>query len=78
MAEKVSEWDREYMRRLGRYQDEANAEALSEHLELSGTERLARSERLSRRGRGYANEFREPSNPGALYDRARRLGLIKP
>lgn len=78
MEGKVSDWDREYMKRLGRYIAEANGEDLAEHLEQSGAERIAHSERLSERSKGYANVLRDDDDsPAPLYDRARKLGLIK-
>lgn len=67
------------MKRVGEAIAAANAEALREHLSLSGRERLAVSERLSRRGVGYAKlEMRAADEPWKLHERARQLGLYKP
>lgn len=76
-APKVSEHDREYMRRLGQYVAEANEAARQEWLALPGAERLARSFALSRRGRDYAHPNRDKGDPSLIYTRARALGLIR-
>lgn len=76
---KASERDREYMRRLGRYVEEANEAARAEWLKLSGTERIARSEALSRhyRTRERVEAALAKDDPSPLYERARRLGLLR-
>ncbi|MBE0608365.1 MAG: hypothetical protein IH609_03225 [Dehalococcoidia bacterium] len=73
----VSERDREYMRRLGRYVEEANEAARKEWLALPGAERIAKSEAFSRRARGYAHSKTEPDDLGLIYSRARQLGLLR-
>lgn len=74
----VSEADRAYMRRLGRYKAEANAEALRVHLSRPPVERLEYSLRMSREY--FTPEalgcYLAEDNPAAFYDRARRLGFI--
>jgi len=73
----VSDWDREYMRRLGRYIQEANDAAREKWLALPGAERIARSEALSReyRTRERVEAAMAKDDPSPLYERARRLGL---
>ena len=74
----ITEKDREYMRRLGEFKAETNADRLRQHLARSGRERLAISERMSRRGFGYANiAKRSPDEPWKLHERARELGIYK-
>lgn len=71
------ERDREYMRRLGAYVDEANRAALEEHLALPIDERLARSIRFAWRYRGYLAPKQGADDPAQFYARARALGIIK-
>lgn len=73
----VWERDREYMRRLGRYVEEANEAARKEWLALPGAERIAKSEAFSRRARGYAHSGTEPDDLGLIFRRARQLGLLR-
>lgn len=73
----VSERDREYMRRLGRYVEEANEAARREWLALPGAQRIAKSEAFSRRARGYAHSGTEPDDLGLIFRRARQLGLLR-
>jgi hypothetical protein len=75
---RVSERDREYMRRLGEAEAEAHAERLAEHLALDVAERLRRSMALARRFWRTANVASRHDDPTAFYDRARRLGLYRP
>lgn len=75
---KASERDREYMRRLGQYVEEANEAAREEWLRLSGAERIAKSEAFSRRARGYAHPKTESDDLCLIYHRARQLGLLRP
>lgn len=75
---KVTEADRDYMRRLGAFMEEANEESTREHCSLRGPERLARSEKLSEWGREHANVGdRSDDEPWKLFERARELGLIR-
>jgi len=67
------------MKRLGRYKAEANAETRRLHLERLAEERIIQSLRRSedyRTPAALARHFAE-DNPGELYDRARKLGLIR-
>lgn len=73
MAGKVSEWDREYMKRLGRLQEESHAEQLAAHLAVSGSERLRAAIEMALAGPYYERD--KPDDPSPLYERARRLGL---
>jgi hypothetical protein len=74
-VKKVSEWDKAYMRRLGEYQDEANAawraewraKPLHERLELSAAGRFGMP----------VSARRDPEEPEQIYERARRLGLYR-
>jgi hypothetical protein len=74
---KVSERDREYMRRLGEFERENEADALREHLALSLIDRLYRSANLSEQWAGYLHDDRETEAPEEFYERARRLGLYR-
>jgi hypothetical protein len=74
----VSEKDRDYMRRLGKFMDEVNAEELAEHLARPIEERVDESERHYRRGLGWARPSKTPKELAALYERAHRLGLYRP
>lgn len=74
--EVASERDREYMRRLGQYVEEANNAARDEWLALPGAERIAKSEALSRRARSYARPRTDRGDPAQIYTRARQLGLL--
>jgi hypothetical protein len=73
----VSERDREHMRRLGRYVEEANEAARKEWLALPGAERIAKSEQLARpyRTPERVEAALAADNPAPLYERARCLGL---
>jgi hypothetical protein len=79
MAGKVSQWDREYMKRLGAYVEEANREADALYLGVTGRERLVAALRMVR---PYTTPERalaalEDDDPSEFYARARRLGFIK-
>ncbi len=73
----VTEHDREYMRRLGRYKAETNLASAQEHLAASPAERLQASLSLSLRYLASARHIDE-DDPLALYERARALGLYRP
>lgn len=75
----VSEHDRQYFRRIGEYKKEAAADRLRWHLSMPGLERLESVLRQNdqyltpeRIGRSLAGD-----DPSPLYERARKLGLIR-
>ena len=76
----VSAADREYMRRLGQYTADANAEALRLHLSRTPVERLEYSLRMSREHFTLETlaRYLAEDNPAPFYERARRLGFIDP
>jgi hypothetical protein len=73
----VSEWDREYMRRLGRYKADSHREALEAHLARSGRERLEVAFAMMLAGPAFPGMMAREDDPTPLYDRARRLGLYR-
>ena len=75
---RVSDRDREYMRRLGEAEAEAHAERRAEHLALDLDERLRRSMALMEQFWRRANHEARHDDPIPFYDRARRLGLYRP
>ena len=77
---RVTERDRDYMRRLGEWKAEGNAERLRQHLAQSGRERLEKSLRMSFEYRDDERMRRhmEEDDPSPLYERAKRLGLYRP
>lgn len=74
---RASDWDREYMRRLGRYKEESHATALASHLARSPRERLVDALTMMLAGPMWDRPSNEPDDPAPLYARARQLGLIK-
>ncbi|MBI5949715.1 MAG: hypothetical protein HY875_16375 [Chloroflexi bacterium] len=75
----ASEWDRAYMRRIGRWKHEGHEIALAEHLALSGTERLVTSVVWTRANLGLATwSLRTDDQPERFYERAKELGLYRP
>jgi hypothetical protein len=64
------------MRRLGAFQAQGHAQALSAHLALPPSERLARSLALMRQFLARASVRNDDPTP--FYERARRLGLYRP
>ena len=75
---RVTDADRDYMRRLGEFMAEVNEEAVRTHQQSSGPERLARSEKLSRWGHEHANiGDRNADEPWKFFERARELGLLR-
>jgi hypothetical protein len=76
----VSDADRDYMRRLGKYKAEANAEALRVHLSLPPVERLSYSLRMSREHftAETLDHYLAEDNPAPFYERARELGFLDP
>ena len=73
---KVSERERDYLRRLGAHKAQAHAVATASHLALSLAERLVRSMSLMLQFRASASVG--PDDPSPFYERARRLGLYRP
>ncbi len=74
----VGERDLEYMRRLGRFQEEGRRERVRQHASLSPEERLARSLQMSRMYLSRARVEDRHDDPTPFYDRARQLGLYRP
>jgi hypothetical protein len=74
---RASEWDREYMRRIGRYKAESHADQLARHLALSPRERFVHALTMMVAGPLFDRPPLEPDDPSPLYEKARRLGLIK-
>ncbi len=76
-SDRVSEKDREYFRQLGRWKAETKAEQRRSHLARPLNERLLASERLYQWSKGYANPNSEPKDMGAIFERARKLGILE-
>jgi hypothetical protein len=72
----VSDRDRAYMERLGRYKAASHMDAQARHLALSLDERLRRSWALYEAHRGALPERND--DPSPFYERARALGLYTP
>ena len=70
----VSDKDRDYFNRIGQAKSRAHNKALQAHLQLSMSERLARSWQLYLDSR-YEVKPRDDDNPTLFYKRARELGL---
>jgi hypothetical protein len=75
---KVSDREREYMRRIGEYKEASHRDATERHLALPIEERLARSWDLYLAGRAEASPDLRDDDPTPFYDRARALGLYEP
>lgn len=73
----VSDWDREYMKRLGRYKEQTHAEALAEHLRRGGRERTEAALAAMLRGAAFASRLPDDDDPSQFYARARELGLYR-
>ena len=71
----ASERDREYLRRLGEFENEARADALREWLDLPLGERLRRSSAYHTSM--TIPETREPEEPEKFYEHVKRLGLYR-
>jgi hypothetical protein len=71
----VSEHDRAFMARVGRYKAESHAEAQARHRALPLDERLLRSWQLYRAGRAAGASPDRDDDPSPFYDRARARGL---
>lgn len=75
---RVSDREREYMRRIGEYKEASHREAQERHLALPIEERLKRSWALYLAGRSTASLDRRDDDPSPFYERAKALGLYKP
>ncbi len=75
---RVTQADRDYMRRLGALESAAHVERQDAHRTLTIGERLRRSLVLSQQFRATANLERRSDDPTTFYDRARQLGLYRP
>jgi hypothetical protein len=74
---RVSDWDREYFRRIGEFERQNAEDELRRHLALSLIERIHASERMSKHWARFARDDRASDRPEEFYDRARRLGLYR-
>jgi hypothetical protein len=74
--QRASEWDKEYFRRIGEWKAETKAQQRRDHLALPLDQRLLASEQLYQWSKGYANPRSEPKDMGAIFERARRLGIL--
>jgi hypothetical protein len=74
-VKKASERDKAYIRRLGQYELEGRIEWMRYLMSLTIDERLRRSFERTQMGTPYSR--REPDDPSAIYERARRLGLYR-
>ena len=72
---RASERDKAYIRRLGQYELEGRIEWMRNLMSLTIDERLRRSFERTQMGTPYPR--REPDDPAAIYERARRLGLYR-
>lgn len=72
---RVTDADRDYMRRLGEF-ERANHEEQQRYLDsLSIDERLMRTLRRTLEGKPYPRK--EPKDLGAIYERAKPFGLYR-
>ena len=73
----ASEWDRAYMRRLGRYKHESHEQARLEHLACAPNDRLASGFMM------WAWAAKAPTwsfrvdDPSPFYERAKQLGFYR-
>lgn len=65
------------MRRIGRYKEESHADQLARHLARTPRERFLDALTMMLAGPYFDRPALEPDDPSPLYERARRLGLIK-
>jgi hypothetical protein len=72
---RVSERDREYIRRLGEYKRQAREDMRAWHLALPINERLSRSLAFIRRNRPVVQHGRGVGATELFYERADALGL---
>lgn len=75
MTERASEYDQDYMRRLGEFKARTKRESLAEHLSLSINERLLRSEQLAKRDPARDAARAQQDDLASFFRRARELGL---
>lgn len=76
-AERASEKDRDYFRRLGEWKAELKAEDLRQFLALSPKERQEQAERQITDTRSYARNLPQSNEPPVLFERAKQLGLYR-
>lgn len=74
----VSDWDREYMKRLGRYKEESHRDAIAAHLERSPNDRLTVARRFCRDQRFWGGWKLREDDPAPFYEIAKRRGLYRP
>jgi hypothetical protein len=74
---KATEREREHFRRIGEYKRQSHADALAAHLALPISERVFRSIAWSMRERPSWRWEEFGEGPQPLWDRARRLGLLR-
>lgn len=74
----VSEHDRAYMQRLGRYKATSHAEATARHLALPLAQRVQRSWALFVTRRAGARLDARQDDPSHFYTLARARGLYRP
>lgn len=77
MTERASQYDLDYMRRLGEFKAWSKREALGSHRALPLDERLEAGLRLARRGAYFRPPRRDDEDLGAFFERAKRLGLYR-
>lgn len=73
----VSDWDREYMRRIGRYKHESHQEAIRAHRELPANARLAIARRITADCRAFPTWDHRIDDPSPFYERAKALGMYR-
>lgn len=77
MAAPVSEADREYFRRLGRYKDESNAMSDAAHRARPLWDRVKHSfDWCSAMMSSVRHDVRDDDDPGHFYELARARGLV--
>lgn len=77
MTERASEYDQDYMRRLGEFKAQTKRESLFELLSLSINERLLRSEQLAKRDPTRDAARAQQDDLASFFRRARGLGLCE-
>ena len=75
---RVSEWDREYFRRIGEWKAESHRAALARAAEMTTLERIEMSLAAARALGMTRDEGAELADIDAFYARAKSLGLYRP